>query len=157
MSSLLKLIPFISSCLRRSSTYHQSRLIVHSTILQQTLERYLQVSCVYHSTTGAIFQWTNLCCLGGTRTPHPSLDFHSQCSTNWTTRPPFVWRLIASPPHSTTLDYHGLPLWISKPRTSAIISLNPCKIYLNLGMCWIMMTVSILSTVSTSYLVLDSK
>ena len=30
MSSLLKFIPFINSCLRRSSTYHQSRLIAHS-------------------------------------------------------------------------------------------------------------------------------
>ena len=36
MSSLLKLIPFINSCLHRSFTYHQSRLIANSTIHQQT-------------------------------------------------------------------------------------------------------------------------
>ena len=51
VSSLLKLIPFINSCLHRSFTYYQSRLIAHSTILQQTLKSYLQVPRVCHFTT----------------------------------------------------------------------------------------------------------
>ena len=106
---------------------------------------------------GQYFQWSNLCCLGGIRTLQPSPDFHSQafCQLNYKTS--FCLEIIASPPHSTTPDYHGLPLWILKPRISVIISLNPCKIYLILGICWIMMTVSMLSPVSTSYLILDSK
>ena len=41
----------------------------------------------------------------------------------------FCLEVITSPPHSTTLDYHGLPLWILNPRISIISSLNPCKIY----------------------------
>lgn len=65
--------------------------------------------CVYHSTTRAIFQWTNLCCLGGTRTLQPSPDLHSQRSTSWTTRLPFVWRLLQAlltQPLWTTMDCH---------------------------------------------------
>lgn len=79
---------------------------------------------------GQYFQWSNLCCLGGIRTLHPSPDFHSQafCQLNYKTS--FCLEIIASPPHSTTLNYHGLPLWISKPRESVIIQLNSCKIYL---------------------------
>ena len=112
----------------------------------------------YHSTTRAIFQWTNLCCLGGIRTLHPSLDFHSQLFYHLNYKTSFCLEVIASPPHSTTLDYHGLPLWISKTQDiSHYIPLNPCKIYFILSIFWIMMTVSVLSPVSTSYLVLDSK
>ena len=143
---------------------HPGFPLVHSNfslgkiLMKNTLTKnQLQVSCVYHSTTRAIFQWTNLCCLGGTRTLQPSPDLHSQHSTSWTTRLPFVWRLIASPPHSTTLDYHGLPLWILKPREWAIIPSKFLQNLSHLGMCWIMMTVFVLSPVSTSYLVLDSK
>ena len=106
---------------------------------------------------GHYFQRTDLCCLGGSRTLQPSPDFHSRafCHLNYKTS--FCLEVIASPPYSTTPDYHGLPLWILNLRISIISSLNPCKIYRILSMCWIMMTVSVLSPVSTSYLVLDSK
>ena len=106
---------------------------------------------------GQYFQWSNLCCLGGIRTLQPSPDFHSQafCQLNYKTS--FCLEIIASPPHSTTPDYHGLPLWILKPREWAIIPSKFLQNLSHLGMCWIMMTVFVLSPVSTSYLILDSK
>ena len=58
---------------------------------------------------GQYFQWTNLCCLGGIRTLRPSPNLHSRCSTNWTTRLPFVWRLLQAlltQPLWTTMDCH---------------------------------------------------
>ena len=56
MSSLLKFIPFINICLRRSFTYYQSRLIAHSTILQQTQKKDIFKSNAYtNSTTKAIY------------------------------------------------------------------------------------------------------
>ena len=59
------------------------------------------------------------------------------------------------------LNHSGLP-WTAivdfkTQDISHYIPLNPCKIYFILSMCWIMMTVFVLSPVSTSYLVLDSK
>ena len=57
VSSLLKLIPFINSCLRRSFTHHQSRLIARSTIRQQTQKRYLWVPlCLSFHHSGNIFK-----------------------------------------------------------------------------------------------------
>ena len=106
---------------------------------------------------GQYFQWSNLCCLGGIRTLHPSLDFHSQLFYHLNYKTSFCLDVIASPPHSTTPDYHGLPLWISKPREWAIIPSKFLQNLSHLGMCWIMMTVFVLSPVSTSYLILDSK
>lgn len=95
---------------------HPGFPLVHSNfslgkiLMKNTLTKnQLQVSCVYHSTTRAIFQWTNLCCLGGTRTLQPSPDLHSQHSTSWTTRLPFVWRLLQvllTQPLWTTMDCH---------------------------------------------------
>ena len=78
---------------------------------------------------GHYFQRTDLCCPGGSRTLHPSPDFHSRafCHLNYKTS--FCLEVIASPPYSTTPDYHGLPLWILNLRISIISSLNPCKIY----------------------------
>ena len=82
------------------------------------------VSHVYH-----FIIWANLCYLGGSRTLQPSPDFHSRafCHLNYKTS--FCLEVIASPPYSTTPDYHGLPLWILNLRISIISSLNPCKIY----------------------------
>ena len=61
---------------------------------------------------------------------------------------------------SSSLNHSGLPWTAIVDFKTQVISnyiINPCKIYLNLDMCWIMMTVFVLSPVSTSYLVLDSK
>lgn len=79
---------------------------------------------------GQYFQWTNLCCLGGSRTLHPSPDFHSRCSTIWTTRLPFVWRLLQAlltQPLRTTMDCH---CGFQNPGNEPLFYLNSCKIYL---------------------------